>query len=123
MRRKLPASTVDHSTANQIYRKQVIARMGDRQRVERWHSDESQGLGPSADRWPRPLRGRNLALSTRRAVYKPVIIVPRHPRYLLQHRDERIARLIGWDANKLLRTPRLGRPRAADRVHRAAAHS
>ena len=52
-----------------------------------------------------------------------MIIVPRHPRYLLQHRDERIARLVGWDANKLLRTPRLGRPRAADRVHRAAAHS
>jgi len=36
--RKLPASTVEHSTAK-IFRKQVIARMVDRQRVERSHSD------------------------------------------------------------------------------------
>src|SRR3984893_10654952 len=39
----------------------------------------------------------------RRAVYKPVIIVPRHPRYLLQHRDKRFARLVGWDANSCAR--------------------
>jgi hypothetical protein len=96
---------VDHSTAK-IFRKQVIARMGDRQRVERSHSDGkpahrslSRSVASAAAWW-------KSCTQPRRAIYKPLIIVPRHPRCLKQHRDERFAR---WSVGcKLLRAPHMG---------------